>query len=315
MPELRPSFRELSAYVSLGQNLSGRWHSYANVGGSLAHGAWESSYRGQGMIFDSVRGYVAGDEVRHIDWAVTARTGKPHVKLFREERQRQVLLVVDDGPTMQFGTRRTFKNVQAARVAALLGGVALGDRERVGGVRFSIAGQASFLQWYVPRGARQPLYELLRDLSSPPGAANGSHFVHLGQVLDALAVARPLQSARSIVYILSDFSRIDPSQTAWEAPLTRLARQHQLVFVTVDDVADFTMPDAGTLELIAPDGKAARVATGRRKLGEVYRHWWRKRREYLEAIARQRGIPMMRFRTQDTAQQLRLTVSRSLSGG
>jgi len=312
---LRPTFRELNAYVSLGQSMGGKWRSYANIPGALDHGVWESSFRGQGMTFDSVREYVAGDEVRHIDWSVTARTGKPHLKLFREERQRQVLLVLDDGPTMQFGTKRTFKIVQAARLAAMLGGLALADRERLGAVRFSIAGKHSGMQWYAPTSSRRSLFAMLKDLSLPPEVTNGQHFTDLGQVLERLVRAKPLQSVRSIVYILSDFSRLEAAEPKVEQALRQLCHHHQLVFVSIDDVADYRMANVGDMQFISPGGKTQRVATHSLRLQEVYQNWWQKRRQTMEAKVRQLGIAHVGFHTHDSPKQLRLSLARSMGRG
>ncbi|NKB46587.1 MAG: DUF58 domain-containing protein, partial [Legionellales bacterium] len=96
-----------------------------------------SSLRGRGMEFDEVRAYQAGDDIRTMDWRVTARTNKPHIKLYHEERERPVLLLVDFRPAMFFGTRVTFKSVIAAKVAALLGWAAIANGDRLGGVVFS----------------------------------------------------------------------------------------------------------------------------------------------------------------------------------
>ena len=84
-------------------------------------GLYASVFRGQGLNFEEVREYREGDDIRNMDWKVTARTGDPHLKVFREERERSVMLCVDKGPHMNFGTRKTFKSIQAARAAALTG--------------------------------------------------------------------------------------------------------------------------------------------------------------------------------------------------
>ncbi len=100
-------------------------------------GPYASPFKGRGIDFAEVRAYLPGDDIRNIDWRVTARTGQPHTKLFREERERPVLLLVDLGASMRFGTRVAFKSVLAARAAALLGWAAVGHGDRVGGVVFA----------------------------------------------------------------------------------------------------------------------------------------------------------------------------------
>jgi uncharacterized protein (DUF58 family) len=103
---------------------------------STFSGLYSSVFRGTGLDFEEVREYREGDDIRNMDWLVTARTGRPHLKVFREERQRSVILCVDTGPHMSFGTRGTFKSIQAARTAALIGWAASKQHDRVGGVLF-----------------------------------------------------------------------------------------------------------------------------------------------------------------------------------
>ncbi|MCX6990048.1 MAG: DUF58 domain-containing protein [Chlamydiae bacterium] len=104
---------------------------------SMASGNHQSPFRGQGLEFDSVREYVPGsDDIRTIDWKVTARMGSPHVKLFRQDRERHTIICVDRNTSMQFGTKNTFKSVQAARIASLLGWHALGEQDRVSSLLF-----------------------------------------------------------------------------------------------------------------------------------------------------------------------------------
>ena len=103
-------------------------------------GLYASVFRGTGLDFDEVREYREGDDIRNMDWLVTARTNVPHLKVFREERQRSVILCVDTGPHMSFGTHGTFKSIQAARAAALIGWAASKQHDRVGGVLFGKPG-------------------------------------------------------------------------------------------------------------------------------------------------------------------------------
>ena len=103
-------------------------------------GQYHSVFKGRGMSFDEVRPYQPGDEIRHMDWRVTARSGKPHTKLFEEEREQGLLLALDCNPGMRFGTRVRFKSVQAARAGALLAWMASAAGDRVGGSAIGAAG-------------------------------------------------------------------------------------------------------------------------------------------------------------------------------
>ena len=128
-------------------------------------GLYASVFRGTGLDFDEVREYQEGDDIRNMDWLVTARTNTPHLKIFREERQRSVILCIDTGPHMSFGTRGTFKSVQAARAAALIGWAASKQHDRVGGVLFG--NPAMGLRYVRATPGRRGLWRLLRFLTEP----------------------------------------------------------------------------------------------------------------------------------------------------
>jgi len=123
-------------------------------------GVYASVFRGQGLDFEEVAEYREGDDIRNMDWKVTARTNEPHLKLYREERERSVLLCVDQGPRMQFGTRGAFKAIQAARAAALIGWAANRLNDRVGGILYG--GQT---QHFRPTKDRRALWKLLKAMT------------------------------------------------------------------------------------------------------------------------------------------------------
>ncbi len=174
------------------------------VGSSFA-GVYASVFRGQGLDFEEVREYHEGDDIRSMDWKVTARTNEPHLKLYREERERSVLLCVDQGPRMQFGTRGTFKAVQAARAAALIGWAASRMHDRVGGILYGAQPQH-----FRPTKDRRALWRLLKALAEEPGTSP--------DVPDALAGAlrRADRGAPtgSLVFVIGDLVS-SPSGTKW----------------------------------------------------------------------------------------------------
>ena len=135
---------------------------------SSFNGLYASLFRGQGLNFEEVREYREGDDIRYMDWKVTARTNEPHLKVFREERERSVVLCVDKGPHMSFVTLGTFKSVQAARAAAMIGWAASRLNDRVGGMAFG--DMAAGLQHFRPsRGRRTPV----RGVRGPPSRRRG----------------------------------------------------------------------------------------------------------------------------------------------
>ena len=132
-PRVQPDLRDLMSLARAAMHLPG-WHDRAK---RQTQGAYLSALRGRGMEYDESRPYQAGDDIRTLDWLVTARTGKPHTKLFREERERPVIVAVDYRPAMFFATQGSFKSVQAARCAALLAWRAAQQGDRLGGFIFS----------------------------------------------------------------------------------------------------------------------------------------------------------------------------------
>ena len=215
-----------------------------------------SRFRGRGMEFDESRVYMPGDDPRNMDWRVTARAAQPHVKLFREERERPVWLLVDMGPRMRFGTRIAFKSVIAARAAALLAWAAADKGDRVGGLVFDERGQFERRPAARTRGLL-PLLNALADASradalpgitngtpaafrappAPPSAAHsvstlsvaGRHLVHL---------VRP----GSLVFLISDFAGFGDEDGAW---LAHLGAGSELVLVHTYDPLETAAPPAG----------------------------------------------------------------------
>ena len=201
-------------------------------------GEYRSVYKGQGMEFSEVREYQPGDEVRSIDWNVTARLQKPYVKLYVEERELTVLLLIDCSASSHFGTRTRFKDDVALEVAAVLGLSALRNNDRVGIVAFT-----ERIEHFVPpRKGRRHGLRLLRDLLAlrPVGRRT--------DVALACQQAERHLTHRSLVFVISDF-RDDGT----EAALRRLATRHEVVAVTIDDPVERRLPAAGVLVLADPE--------------------------------------------------------------
>lgn len=201
--------------------------------GSLFTGEYRSVFRGQGIEFAEVRDYQHGDDFRAIDWNVSARMGHPYVKLFDEEREVTVLLIVDRSGSVEFGDP-VVKADRAVEVAAILALAAARNNDRVGGLIFSDA-----IDHVIPvaKGRRHTL-RIIRDLLAFTPQHKGTN---LGL---ALAYANKLLRHRAIVVVLSDFRA-----EGWEEQMRRLARRHEVVAITVDDPREERIPDAGWIEL------------------------------------------------------------------
>jgi uncharacterized protein (DUF58 family) len=261
--------------------------SHHPVNSQLA-GLYASVFRGQGLDFEEVREYRLGDEIRNMDWRVTARTRKPHLKVFREERERAVVLCVDVGQHMGFGTRGTFKSIQAARAAALLGWAANGQQDRVGAVLFG--NPKTNLAYFRPSRARRDLWRVLRALT-----ASG----HPGQVLgdplrDALQrLSRGLPWG-SLVFIIADLNR---EVTSLEQLLGGLRQRHEVVLLPVDDPADWEIPEMGRLILATPQGSRLEVDTDSVEGRQMYRETWERTREQLRKTVRRLGLDIIPLHT------------------
>jgi uncharacterized protein (DUF58 family) len=244
-------------------------------------------FRGQGLNFEEVREYREGDDIRNVDWKVTARTGEPHLKVFREERERSIMLCIDRGPHMDFGTRSTFKSVQAARAAALIGWAANSLHDRVGGLLF---GTGEDNVYFRPTKDRRALWRLLKALTTP-GRDDTEASPEL--LSDILQQASRALGTGGLVFVIADFNR---EFTGLAKGLGQLRQHHSVVLVPVDDPADRELPDMGNVLFRAPDGELLAVDTAEQSGREAYRRNWERRREHLVQIATNAGcaiIPLL----------------------
>lgn len=209
-------------------DLSSRKRVLTDIGGTHLSG-----FRGRGMEFEEHRAYQPGDDVRAIDWRVTARTGQTHIKLFREERERPVYLVIDLSPSMFFATRGVFKSVLAAQAMALLGWAAVANRDRVGGI---IVG-ANGLSEIRPGSGRRGLLRFLNQLSIEHQAAAGQPFD--SQLESALGHVDRLARTGAVVMLLSDFQSLPMSA---KPLLQKLASRCELIAAMVSDPFERELP-------------------------------------------------------------------------
>jgi uncharacterized protein (DUF58 family) len=242
-----------------------------------------SVFKGRGIEFEEVRAYVPGDEVRDIDWNVTARLGHPYVKRFVEERELTVMLVVDVSRSMRFGTAGREKRELAAELCAVLGFAAVSNNDRVGLV---LAGRD--VEHFVPpsRG-RTHLLRLLRDVLGKPSSPGA---VSLG------AAARFLMRTskrRGLVFWISDFEdTVEPEH------LRVLARRHELTAIVVRDPRDEVLPAVGWTELEDLEtGARALVNTSSRAVRNRYLEDARERRRRVERALSQARCPVLEVRT------------------
>jgi uncharacterized protein (DUF58 family) len=248
----------------------------------LFAGRSSSVFKGRGIEFEEVRPYVPGDEVRSIDWNVTARLGAPYVKRFVEERELTVMLVVDVSRSMLFGTTSQQKRELAAELSAVLGFAAVSNNDRVGLLLVS-----DRVEHFVPpsRG-RTHLLRLLRDVlraEASPGTRLGHAVTFLLHTLHR----------RSLIFWISDFEdRLDPRD--WRV----LGRRHELTALVLRDPRDEALPRVGWVELEDLEtGARTLVDTGNVRVRERYLKDAQARRAAAEAVLLQARCPVLEIRT------------------
>lgn len=204
---------------------------------TLRSGNHLSKLRGRGMDFAEVRNYQAGDEVRHMEWRITARTGKPHVKLFQEERERPTILLTDFNPTMYFGTRIAFKSVIAAKLAAIIAWTVVAQGDRIGGLLFSETQHNEFL----PKGHEAGVLPFLAALSRYTQSPNrmAQHTVKTKPLSEALIRLRRVTRPGSILVLISDFYSLDAES---EQHLSRLRAHNDVLAYHVCDSIELNAP-------------------------------------------------------------------------
>lgn len=201
-------------------------------------GEYRSLFKGQGMEFAEVREYQPGDEVRSIDWNVSARMGRPFVKRYVEERELTIMLAVDLSGSSRFGTRARFKHDLAIELAGVLSLAAVRNNDRVGLMLFT-----DRVEHALPaRKGRKHALRLIRDLLTVRPAGRGTS---MSAMVDRLMRLLP---HRSVIFLASDFLADD-----LEKPLARLAQRHDVIAVTLEDPAERALPDIGPARLEDPE--------------------------------------------------------------
>lgn len=251
-------------------------------------GGHRSGFRGRGMEFDEVRAYQPGDDIRTIDWRVTARTGRAHTKLFQEERERPVLVLADARAAMRFGTRGCFKSVLAAQAAAILSWVGIAGGDRVGGVVIGPAGVATFR----PERSRRRILSFVKSIADATADAPRAGEPPLAA---AIAHIRALARPGSLIFLVSDFFDLDDHAVR---EVERLALQSHVTNLFVFDPLEAALPGAGSFPVT--DGRiVARLDVDHPAARAAYAQRFQARRDAVERMSRERG---MTFLPLDTGQ-------------
>ncbi len=219
-------------------------------------GQYESVFKGRGIEFDEVREYQPGDEIRTIDWNVTARMGHPFVKKFVEERQLTVMILLDASSSSNFGTTTRYKKELAAEVSAVLAFAAIQNNDRIGLIIFT-----DRIEKFVP--PRKGLHHVLRVVRE------ALYFTPKGKGTDIASALRYLDSVvarRAVTFVISDFLAKD-----FKKPLSIANKKHDVVAITITDPREAKLPNAGIVELVdAETGRSFTVDTSSEKVRGRY---------------------------------------------
>jgi len=247
-------------------------------------GSYHSVFKGRGLAFDEVRSYQPGDDVRFIDWNVTARTGEPYVKVFREEREMTVLLLVDASASQRFGTRVAKKSDIVAEISAVIAFSAIKNNDQVGLVLFTDEVE----RVVSPRkGAKHVMRVVAETLGFQP-QGRGTDLAR------ALEVAGGLSRRRAAIFVISDFLSAEP----YEHSLRIAAARHDLVPIVIGDPREDELVDVGIAYVEDLEtGELVAVDTSSRAVREAYRREVAKQRTQRDALFKRLGVDSIAIST------------------
>ncbi len=239
-------------------------------------GQYHSAFKGRGMEFEEVRPYQVGDDIRTIDWNVTARYGEPFVKIFREERELTVLLVVDLSRSQEFGSRDQFKRELVAEIGATLAFSAIKNNDKIGLVCFTDRVE----KFVPPRKGSGHVLRVIRELLAFQPVGRGTN------IAAALDHVNRILRSRSVLFLISDFQ-----DSGYERSVRIAKRRHDVIVVNVIDRREQSLPKAGLVELVDNE-------TGRRIIVDTSSARWRRSYERLierELEARDRRLRQLKL--------------------
>ncbi|MDE6508215.1 MAG: DUF58 domain-containing protein [Alistipes sp.] len=244
-------------------------------------GKYHTAFRGRGMSFSEVREYRAGDDVRDIDWNVTARSRKPHIKVYEEERELTMMLLVDVSASRLFGTTERLKKNVMTEIAAVLAFSASQNNDKVGCIFFSDKVE----KFIPPKKGRSHILTIIRELVGFRPQSQGT------RLSEPLRMLTNVNKKRCTTFILSDF--LDPAQdrTALEDALKIAGNKHDLVGIRICDPREAELPDVGIVELQdAENGRKVRIDTSSRAVRDRYAEAWRTRSQAIDELLRHHRI-------------------------
>jgi uncharacterized protein (DUF58 family) len=246
-------------------------------------GDYHSMFKGQGVEFDEVRPYVAGDDIRSIDWNVTARTGAPHVKRFSEERELTVIFLVDVSGSQVFGSQTRSKSELAAEITCLLALTAIRNQDKIGLMLFT----DRIVKSIPPRKGRTSVMRLVREVLAADETREGT------DITAALRFLNNVQKRKAVVFLVSDFQ-----DTGYEKELRVTARRHDVIACPISDPCEFELPNVGLIEMQDPEsGELLLVDTGSAAVRKAFASRASEEQEKLIRFFKRTGIDTISLST------------------
>ena len=248
-------------------------------------GQYHTAFKGRGMTFSEVREYQYGDDVRSIDWNVTARFGRPYIKVFEEERELTVMLLVDVSGSLDFGTTNQYKKGIITEVSATLAFSTIQNNDKVGAIFFS----DKIEKFIPPKKGKKHVLHIIRELLVFEPVSNQTN---IGEALKYFTNAI---KKRSTAFIISDF--ID---SGFERTLTIANNKHDIAAMQVYDIREAELPDVGLIKVKdAETGERIWVDTSDKRLRTSYKHKWNERQLALQKTFKQSGVDSVTMSTSD----------------
>lgn len=245
-------------------------------------GQYHSAFKGQGMTFSEVREYQYGDPIRNIDWNVTARFNKPYIKVFDEERELTVMLLIDVSGSNDFGTRNRMKRELMTELAAVLAFSAIENNDKIGVIFFSDRVE----KFIPPKKGKKHILRIILELLEFKPESRGTN------ITEALRFLTHAIKKKSTVFVISDFLIQSLSEIATLRDGLRIGnRKHDLIVLQTTDPGERRLPDLGWVRMLDPETlKTTWVDTSNHKIRSHYDNWWQNIQNELEGVFRSSGI-------------------------
>ncbi|WP_321298736.1 DUF58 domain-containing protein [Marinifilum fragile] len=246
-------------------------------------GEYHSAFKGRGMTFAEVREYQYGDDIRNIDWNVTARYNNPYVKLFEEERELTVMLMIDVSGSREFGTMSKLKKNQITEIAAVLAFSAIQNNDKIGVIFFS----DTIEKFIPPKKGKTHILRIIRELIDFQPEHRST------DISNALRYLTNAIKKRCTTFVISDFIDDD-----FENALTIANKKHDVVALKIYDQRETELPSIGLIKIKdAETGEYSWVDTSNKKVREKYAGWWRKQEENTTEVFKRSGVDVANIRT------------------